>query len=328
MRIGTIGTGFIVDEFLDAVSELEGTECVAMYSRKEENAKPLTEKHGVSKIYTETDRMFSDPEIDFIYVASPNSLHYEHTYKALQQGKHVICEKPFTSTAEEAEQLSRLAKEKGLMLFEAIKTIHLPNYHLVREHLPSLGKIKLVQCNYSQYSSRYDKLLNGEVTNVFNPAFSGGALTDINIYNLHFVMNLFGTPEEVSYKANKHANGIDTSGVVIMEYPDFIAECVGSKDTNGFNFSLIQGEKGYIHVEKGANGCQNVMLKLNSGDDSSLNHQFKENTMYYELEAFRNIYNQKDQEACYRLLDYSVSVMNVLDAARRDADIVFDADRQ
>ena len=141
-------------------------------------------------------------------------------------------------------------------------------------------------------------------------------------------MNLFGAPEQVSYTANKHANGIDTSGVVVMKYPDFVAECVGSKDTNGFNFSLIQGEKGYLHVEKGANGCQNVILHLDSEPCSSLNRQFKGNTLYYELEAFRDIYNMKDNETCYRLLDYSVSVMNVLVAARRDAEIVFDADKQ
>ena len=83
--------------------------------------------------------------------------------------------------------------------------------------MSSLGKIKLVQCNYSQYSSRYDKFLAGEIPNVFNPVFSGGALQDINIYNLHFVTGLFGKAKEVKYIANSAENGIDTSGIATIK---------------------------------------------------------------------------------------------------------------
>ncbi|MEK5036722.1 Gfo/Idh/MocA family protein [Sporosarcina sp. FSL K6-3457] len=327
MRIGTIGTGLIVDVFLSALNKIDGAQCVAMYSRKEETAKPLAEKYQVETIYTDLEKLYMDPTIDFIYVASPNSLHYEQAYRALEHGKHVICEKPFTSTVSETENLMKLARKNRLMLFEGITTIHLPNYQLIKQHVGKLGQLKFVQCNYSQYSSKYDALLRGETPNAFNPEFSGGALADINIYNLHFILNLFGAPQSVSYTANKHPNGIDTSGVLVMKYPTFIAECVGAKDTRSMNFVLIQGENGYLHVENGANGCQNVRLHLKD-KEILLNSQTTLNTLYYELLVFKEIFELKDFERCNELLDYSHSVMEVYEKARKTADIVFAADNQ
>lgn len=325
MKIATIGTGSIVDTFLSALDSINEAQCVAMYSRKEETAKPLAKKYNINCIYTDLDEMYSDPNIEFVYVASPNSLHYDHAYRALAHGKHVICEKPFTSTVSEIESLISLAKRKKLMLFEAITTIHLPNYQLIKDNIAKLGAIKFVQCNYSQYSSKYNALLAGETPNVFNPKFSGGALTDINIYNLHFVTNLFGAPESISYTANKHANGIDTSGILVMKYPEFIGECVGCKDTRSMNFALIQGEKGYIHVVNGAQGCQKVILHVED-KEVPLNMQTIHNSLYYELLEFNYIHKKREFERCYELLDYSHSVMKMVVAARRDAGIVFEAD--
>ncbi|AZK47584.1 Gfo/Idh/MocA family protein [Paenibacillus lentus] len=325
MNIATIGTGFIVDTFLAAAKQIKDIHCVAMYSRNKETAQPLAEKYGIPVIYTELDALMADPKIDFVYIASPNSLHCEHATLALEHGKHVICEKPFTSTVAELDRLIALAKHKNLMLFEAITTLHLPNYQLAKEQLAQLGAIKFIQCNYSQYSSRYNQLLNGETPNVFSTEFSGGALTDINIYNLHFVMNMFGAPQSVSYTANKHPNGIDTSGILVLKYSDFIAQCVGCKDTNSMNFVLIQGEKGYLHVEHGANGCRKLILHAN-GRETLLNAQTNENLLYYELTAFKQMYQAQDYQQCHQLLDHSRSVIETVVQARQDAQIVFAAD--
>ncbi|WP_340020463.1 Gfo/Idh/MocA family oxidoreductase [Paenibacillus sp. FSL H3-0457] len=327
MNIATIGTGSIVDAILSAINELEDVTCTATYSRKRETAQELAGKYGVSTIYTDLESLFSDTNVDLVYIASPNSMHYEQAFQALQHGKHVVCEKPFTSTLQEAETLIALAKEKNLLLFEAISNIHLPNIKVIQEQLPKLGPIKLIQCNYSQYSRKYNDLLAGETPNVFNPQFSGGALMDINIYNLHLVMNLFGSPNTVSYTANKHANGIDTSGVVVLKYPEFIAECVGAKDTNSMNFVLIQGEKGYLQVVGGANGCREIKLQIGNEPAEAYNAQTKSNWLYYEWEAFRDIHANGDHKRCYELLEHSQSVMSVLMSARKDAGIVFAADK-
>ncbi|MCZ0703868.1 putative dehydrogenase [Natronobacillus azotifigens] len=327
MKIATIGTGFIVDTFLAAVQEREGVTCEAVYSRRKETAQPLADKYQVGKIYTDVADVYEDEAIDVIYVASPNSLHYQYMLDAIKHGKHVICEKPFTSNEKEAAQIIELAKENQVMLFEAITTIHLPNYQWMKNNLEQLGQIKFVQCNYSQFSSRYNKLLSGETPNVFNLKFSGGALADINIYNLHFVLNMFGKPDSVNYTANKHENGIDTSGVVVMKYPEFIAECVGSKDADGLNFVVIQGEKGYLHVVGGANGCREVVLHIN-GQEKSVNMQLNDNLLYYELGEFQAIYESKDYQQCYELLEHTRSVMNVFETARMSADIIYEADHK
>lgn len=326
MKIGTVGTGVIVEEFLSAVSELENVNCVAVYSRKQETASKLAKKFNIEKTYTDYDALLKDEEIEFIYIALPNSLHYEYTLKALNANKNVINEKPFTSTIEEAETLIKTAKEKQLFLFEAITTIHLPNYKKVNENLNKIGQIKLVQCNYSQYSSRYDRFLKGDFANVFTTKFSGGALYDINIYNLHFVAGLFGKPEEVKYFGNIAPNGIDTSGIAILKYPDFICECTGAKDAESPSFVIIQGDKGYIKVNGSSNKCPSIEIQTKDGLEN-YNEQKYSNRMVYELIEFEKIFREKDFEKCYKLLNHSLNVMQIAVNARKDAGIVFEADK-
>lgn len=325
MRIGTIGTGSIVENFLNAFRDAKNVECTAVYSRKEETAREFADKFQVRQIYTDYERMLEDDNIDFIYVASPNSLHYDYTLRALQKGKNVICEKPFTSTVEEAETLIQLAGRSNLFLFEAITTLHFPNYKKIKEMLPSIGDIKVVQCNYSQYSSRYDKLLAGEVTNVFDPAFSGGSLVDINIYNLHFVIGLFGEPGQVIYMANKAGNGIDTSGIALLKYDGFVCECVGSKDSYSPSFAVIQGTKGYIKVQSPPNECRSFEVGIGDRIETH-NEQQISNRMAYEVIAFEEMYRLGDFHRCHELLDHSLRVMKAAVLARKDAGIVFAAD--
>lgn len=325
MRIGTIGTGVFVETFLEAVSEVQDVECTAVYSRKEETARKLADKFQIRQIYTDVDAMLEDDQVDFVYVASPNSLHYEYTLKALQKGKNVICEKPFTSTIEESEEIMALAKKNRLFLFEAITTIHFPNFKRIKELLPTLGDVKVVQCNYSQYSSRYDKLMAGEVTNVFDPAFSGGSLVDINIYNLHFVIGLFGEPESVAYMPNKAANGIDTSGIALLKYNRFVSTCVGAKDSHSPSFAVIQGTKGYIKVGSSSNECTSFEMGIGEAV-VTYNEQKSSNRMVYEVMDFEKTYRQGDLEKSRDWLEHSLRVMKTVVRAREDAGIVFPAD--
>lgn len=327
MNVGTIGTGVIVEEFLNAVNEVENVQCTAVYSRTKEKARRLADKYNVKQIYIDYKELLKDKNVNFIYIALPNSMHYEYALKALQSGKNVICEKPFTSTVKEVQTLIDLAKEKKLFLFEAITTLHLPNYKNIKEQIGSLGKLKLVQCNYSQYSSRYDKFLNGEVTNAFNPKFSGGSLEDINIYNLHFVTGLFGKAKKVKYYANIAENGIDTSGIAILKYDDFICECTGAKDSNSPSFAIIQGINGYIKINGSPNKCISFETRINDKIET-YNEQKFSNRMFYEVRDFENIYYNNDFEECYKLLEHSLRVVETAEMARKDAGIVFSADNK
>jgi len=135
IRIGTVGTGFIVDTFFDAVSRIPEMEIVSVYSREAEKAKAFAEKHGVEKWSADRAGFLYDPELDFIYVASPNSLHYQQAKLALQHGKNVICEKPLVPYSAQARELVQLAKENGLFLFEGITTLYHPHFAWIKEHL-------------------------------------------------------------------------------------------------------------------------------------------------------------------------------------------------
>ncbi len=326
MKIATIGTGFIVDWFLNAVSQNKNISCVAMYTRKKEHAHILAEKYHITDIYENLEEMLCRKDIDFIYIASPNNLHFKYAYQAMQHGKHVICEKPFTSTVKEFLTLSNYAKEHHLFLFEAIVTSHMPNYIKLKENIQLLGNIRMVQCNFSQYSSRYDKFLSGETPNIFNPSFSGGALADINIYNLHFVIGLFGKPKDVHYYPNIQ-KGIDTSGVAILNYDGFQAICVGCKDTKSHCLAQIQGEKGYAVIDSETSQCSSIKFYIN-GNENDMTIKQNDIALYYELKEFQAIFENKDYKACYEKLDDSQSVMETYEKLRKDGNIHFDADQQ
>lgn len=230
MKMGTIGTGMIT-EWLNTAFQDNGLECTAVYSRKEETGRRLADKYNMPKVYTDLDAMLHDEELDCIYIASPNSLHYPQAMRALEAGKNVILEKPFVSTIEECRTLIDTAKKHHRFLFEAITVPYNPNYQKIKERIGDLGSLKMVQCNFSQYSSKYDKFKNNENPNVFNPQFSGGALMDINIYNAHFIIGLFGAPKALRYVPNIAANGIDTSGILVFDYDGFLACGIGCKDS-------------------------------------------------------------------------------------------------
>jgi len=172
MKFGTIGTGYIVRAFLDGVYKNDG-ELAAVYSRRQETGEAFAKDYGSPQVYTNLEAMYNDENVEVVYVASPNSLHYVQSLKALQHGKHVVVEKPMCATVAQAKKLFEEAKERGLFIFEAITNQHLPNYKLIPEILGKIGRIRMVQCNYSQYSSRYDALKSGEEPNVFSPKYSG-----------------------------------------------------------------------------------------------------------------------------------------------------------
>ena len=325
MRIGTVGTGFIVDNFIDAVSRTDNADVVAIYSRAEETAQAFAAKHNLAKWHTDREAFLNDPEIDVVYVASPNSLHFQWSLDALKAGKGVICEKPFVSTHAECETLRNLAREKGLFLVEAITVPHLPNFKLLREHLDKIAPVRLVQLNFSQYSSRHKAFLEGKNPNVFNPAFAGGALMDINYYNLRFMLDLFGEPEEVRYFANLAENGIDTSGVLIMRYPGFLAEAVGAKDSRSENLVQIQGEKGYIKVPQESSRCISVTVVSQNGEEV-FNEQTDNNMLVHELRDFAEMHRSNDLAKRDELLDMTCRAMKWLEKARKDGGVYFEGE--
>ena len=325
MKIGTVGTGFIVDTFMEAAAQIPGIQVEAVYSRTAEKAKALGDKYDIPRRYTDRDAFLSDGGLDFIYVASPNSLHYGWCRDALAAGRNVICEKPFVTTSAQLEELVQTARQKGLFLFEAITVPHLPNFRLLRSRLGEIGDIKLCQMNFSQYSSRYAAFKRGENPNVFSPAFSGGALMDINYYNLYFAYGLFGRPRAIRYFPNME-EGIDTSGVLVLQYDGFVCSAVGCKDSKSRNLSQIQGDGGWIVVPEETSRCVEVQV-FAGGKEASYNQQPVPNALYYELTDFCAMFEAGDLAGCHRLLEDSLAVTALVEEARLAAGVAFADDK-
>ena len=246
----------------------------------------------------------------------------EDARKALEAGKHVILEKPFTSTLAEAEELIQIAKERNLFILEAITTIHGPIHKKIEEWLPKIGTVKVHQGNYSQYSSRYDNFKKGIIAPAFDPKKSGGALMDLNLYNIHYVMGIFGKPESISYYPNMERN-IDTSGVLMMLYPGFTAVCTAAKDCDGDCGGVIQGTKGYIMSEQKPNVVGKVTLQLRDGTTEICEEPYEDRRMIPEFTQFIRAMREQDYEFCYSRLQSSLEVNEVLNRARIQAGIRF-----
>lgn len=325
MKLAIAGTGMIVREALSGLRQW-GWEPAAICStpRSGEKARALAEQHGCPAVYTDYPAMLRETEADAVYLGVPNALHFAMASQALEAGWNVIVEKPLASNLREAQALAALAREKGLFLYEAITTVYQPDYAALRENLHRVGTVKLVTCNFSQYSSRYDAFLRGETAPVFDPARSGGALMDLNLYNIHWLLGLFGPPEQVEYHANMD-RGVDTSGAALLRYPGFQAVSLAAKDCGAPARYTVQGTRGCLFQDTPANLCGAVTLRLNDGAEERF-HTPTRHRMEREFQVFARAIADRDLAHCYAALDGSLAVSRVLTQARQSAGIRFPAD--
>ena len=173
MKLGIIGSGMIVKDFLSFAHEFPEIKLEAIMARNIENLKELQSKYNINNIYTDIDLCLENKEVDTIYVAVPNNLHYSVAKKALEAGKNVICEKPFTLKYDETVELFEIAEAKGLILIEAITNQYQKNYLDIKDNIDNIGEIRLVECNFSQLSSRYEAFKNGILAPVFDKSKGG-----------------------------------------------------------------------------------------------------------------------------------------------------------
>lgn len=320
MKLAVLGSGMIVADFLPAAASVPGLELVAICGRPESRHKldDLQQRFGIGRVFTDLDETLADPGIDTVWVAVPNSLHFEYAERALRAGKHVICEKPFVLEEAQLTQLRMLATERELILVEAITTVDQPNYRWIRDHLDLVGDLKVVQCDFSQYSSRYDAFRSGAVPPAFDPAQGGGALLDIGIYTIHFVVGLFGAPEHVAYVPNID-RGVDTSGVLTLDYGDFAAVCVCAKDSDGPMRTKLQGTDGTIVVDGAPNVMPSVIATRRGAGDERVDLREHGHRMVDEFVAFERMIAALDIEERDRRLDHSAAVLSVATRARASA---------
>ena len=315
MNLGIVGAGMIVKDFLSFTHELPEIKLEAIVARNIENLKNLQNIYNIKQIYTDLDECLSNPSIDTIYVAVPNNLHYSVAKKALEAGKNVICEKPFTLNYHETVELFELAESKNLILIEAITNQYLPNYLEIKENLSEIGNIRLVECNFSQLSSRYEAFKKGIIAPVFDKNQGGGVLGDLIIYNIHFVVGLFGAPKNSEYYPNI-VREVDTSGILILEYDEFKVVCIAAKDTYNNSYANIQGDKGLIKVIGTLNEVPNYIIK-NNEVEMKVNKNIHKHRMYSEFKKFIDVINNNDFDFMKKQKEHSLAVMEVFDKSRK-----------
>ncbi|MCH1939841.1 Gfo/Idh/MocA family protein [Holdemania massiliensis] len=264
MNLGIMGSGNIVSAMITMFQATNRYHCPALYCRSvsAERGKAIVQKNHIDTLCTDPDEFLRDDRFDTVYVAVANQYHYEYVKKCLLANKHVLCEKPFTTSFTEAIELIELARKQGLMMAEISRSVMTSNFGKIKAQLSEIGEVRLVSTNLSHYSRQYDAYLKGQISPVFDAQF-GGALRDFGIYTLHFLIGLFGEPQTLQYHALSGFNGVDLSGVLLLKYPQFTAVNTLSKCSNGQPYCLIQGEKGYLYCNSAPMYCEKAQLVLN-----------------------------------------------------------------
>ena len=323
INVGIIGSGFIVPEFIKATSLIKGYKYVGIASPVEEQLKNLKEKYDIGYYSLNNDDVLQDPKIDVIYVAVPNGLHYEIAKKALLNNKHVIVEKPFVPYYKQAKELIDLAKKKKKIIFDAVTLVHMNNYKKMKELVNELGEIKMVDINFSQYSSRYNKLKQGIVLPAFDYKMAGGAMMDLGIYNINYVVGIFGEPKKVYYYPNI-TKKIDTSGTLILDYGTFKATCVTCKDCKAPLGTTIQGDKAYLKSDYASSVIENFRVVQNDGKakEYALN-KHPEEAHYHEFVEFKRLVSENDLAKAQEYNKHTLVTIKVLEKAINFANIKF-----
>ncbi len=325
MRLATVGTSVITHHFLDALKHEPYFELAYVYSRSEEKGLDFAKQYEVPVI-SDWNTLLSQMDVDVLYVASPNDVHFSQCLDALKAHKHVICEKPFVSNLTEFNELMRVSNETKHFCFDAMTLMHLPNLKVIKEHLHEIEPIKLMNSSMVQYSSRYDLLAQGTIPNIFDLNHSGGALMDLGVYPMGLCIALFGKPESLHYECNKYVNGIDLSGVLTLKYPDKVCVCVIGKDSRGMNFSYISGERGAIVIPEQPSRLVSVQL-ITPKETRELGVEQAQNAMVEEIKAFAQILKNNDWQTYQSHVKNTEILMSCLDLARKQANIVFKADQ-
>lgn len=269
IKYSVIGTSWITKSFIEGANLYEDLSLDGVYSRSFEKGSAFVEETGAKRVFTKFNDLVSS-DTDLVYVASPNVCHYEQCKTLLLNGKHIICEKPITITAEQFKELCLLANENNLVYFEAIMYMHTSLRNVLKEAVGKIGKIRSATIDFSQLSSKYQALKNGELPNIFNPEMKTGALNDLGIYCVYPVIDLFGMPEKITPVQYFLDTGADGSGSAVFEYSDKLVTITYSKVGQSRSPSQIMGDEGTVIIDS-ISKLDGIRLFDNKGEETLLN---------------------------------------------------------
>lgn len=245
MNIAILGAGSIAGVMATTLQPLKDVTCYAVAARDRDRAQVFADKYGFMKAYGSYKDMLEDPDVELVYIATPQSHHYEHIRMCLNHGKHVLCEKAFTANAKQAEEVMRLAESKGLLLTEAIWTRYMPMADKIREVVNSgiIGRPTTLAANLGYPLEHVERMVK--------PSLCGGALLDLGVYVLNFASMIFGDDiDSIAANCVRYHSGVDAQETIMLSYRDgrmatLYVTMLAQTDRRG----IISGTNGYIEVD-------------------------------------------------------------------------------
>lgn len=316
LRWAVLGTGVIANQMAQALQSM-GRTLDAVGNRTYDKAVAFAKKYGVSKVYNNYDEMFTDPDIDIIYITTPHNTHMGFLEKALCHKKHVLCEKSITLNSGELERAVKLAGENGVVLAEAMTIYHMPIYRTLRERISSgaLGKVNLIQLNFGSYKD-YDMK-----NRFFNRSLAGGAMLDIGVYALSLArMFLDSSPDQVKSFVRKAPTDVDESAAIAMANQEGqLVTAILSLHSKQPKRAVISCEKGYIEIMEYPRADEASIVDAETGERETVRAGRTADALRYELE---------DMEAAVRngndmFLSYTTDVMKLMTGLRQEWDVTY-----
>lgn len=330
-----IGTGWITASFVKGAVSTKRWRLTAVCSRSEESGRKFADEFNKkATVHTSVDHLAADNSFKVVYIATPNALHHWQATICLGAGKHVILEKPATLNATQLVELNRLAQASNVFVLEAFRHLHEANFRAARDAVKSgrLGRVRGASLTYAQYSSRYDKVLEGgdDVPPIFDLMAGGGSLVDLGVYVVSAAVALFGRPEEARYEPVVCATGADAGGLMTLRYADpegghFAVALNASKCYNSTAPSEVFGEKAVLVLDR-ITDIAKVELheyKSDKKKPEQLGKKPKDLNLAEEAEEFARIIEEKDEVEAGKLGEISRIVVELTDKMRKDNGLLF-----
>ncbi|MUN08635.1 Gfo/Idh/MocA family protein [Agromyces luteolus] len=244
LRWGIVAPGGIAARFVRALAARTDHRVMAIGSRSAERARGFAHEHGVPRAYGSYDELVVDPEVDAVYIASPHSVHAEQALLAIAAGKHVLVEKPFTTTPADAARVFAAARDRGVLAMEAMWTRYLPQADSLRQLLEdgTLGDVTMVSADFG-FSIPFMP-----AHRLFDPALAGGALFDAGVYPVSFISSVLGAPTSVSAIGSLADSGVDDQAIVSLGYPRAVAIAQTSLKSWSPVVATVCGTRGRLEI--------------------------------------------------------------------------------
>ena len=312
-----LGTGVIANEMAVALKK-NGKNIYAVGNRTHEKAVIFAEKYGIGKVYADYNEMFTDPDVDVIYITTPHNTHLNFMKKAIENGKHILVEKSITLNSDELNEALALAEEKGVIVGEAMTIFHMPIYRKLSEIVDSgkLGPLKVIQMNFGSYKE-YD------MTNrFFNRNLAGGALLDIGVYALSFVRwFMMSQPTDMVSQVKLAPTGVDEqAGILLTNAEGEMATVTLSLHAKQPKRGTIAYDKGYIELYEYPRGQKAVITYTEDGSQEVIEAGETAKALQYEVLDMEAAVAGKDD---HTYLNYSRDVMELMTQLRKDWGLVY-----